>query len=125
MKLGTVFSGDYLKAADLNDQEHTVVIAKVEVKEFDDGNKLLLTFKDRKKGLVANKTNAGRIAMMHGDETDNWIGKEIILYVDIVDFQGKPTEAIRVRAKKQNVVTSRGKYDLSETKEVPSDDIPF
>jgi hypothetical protein len=97
MKVSQIFSGDYLKAADLQGAEPTVIIASVEVKEFDDGNKLLLTFQNKKKGLVANKTNASRISMLYGDETEEWIGKQIVLYTDIVDFQGKPTEAIRVR----------------------------
>lgn len=100
MKVSQVFSGDYLKAADLQGSEPTVTIEKVELKEFDDGNKFLISFEGKKKGLVANKTNAGRIALLYGDDTDGWIGKPIVLYTDIVDFQGKPTEAIRVRAKK-------------------------
>lgn len=104
MKVSQVFSGEYLKAADLQGREPTVVIEKVELKEFDDGNKFLITFQDKKKGLVANKTNAGRIALLYGDDTDEWLGKEIVLYTDIVDFQGKPTEAIRVRGPQKAAV---------------------
>jgi hypothetical protein len=104
MKVSQVFSGEYLKAADLQGHEPTVVIEKVELKEFDDGNKFLITFAGKKKGLVANKTNASRIAMLYGDDTDAWLGKEIILYTDIVDFQGKPTEAIRVRGPQKAAV---------------------
>lgn len=97
MKVSQVFSGDYLKAADLGGHEPTVVIATVEVKEFEDGNKLLISFQGKKKSLVANKTNSSRIAHLYGDDTDGWVGKEIILYTDLVDFQGKAIEAIRVR----------------------------
>lgn len=98
MKVSQVFSGEYLKAADLNGAEPTVTIESVQLKEFDDGNKFLISFEGKKKGLVANKTNASRIAMLYGDDTDDWIGKRVVLYTDIVDFQGKPTEAIRVRS---------------------------
>ncbi len=98
MELSSVFGGDTLKAADLpNGAEPTVTIASVEQKKFDNGNKLILKFVGKKKALVCNKTNAKRIAMNHGSNTDQWIGKQITLYVDIVDFQGEPTEAIRVR----------------------------
>ncbi len=98
MELSSVFGGDTLKASDLpNGAEPTVTIASVEQKKFDNGNKLILKFVGKKKALVCNKTNAKRIAMNHGSNTDNWIGKQITLYVDIVDFQGEPTEAIRVR----------------------------
>ncbi len=97
MKVSEVFSGDYLKAEHLNGGEHSVVIADVKVREFEDGNKFLITFQGRKKGLVANKTNSNRIAAAYGDETEGWIGKEIILYPEEVTFQGKTMEAIRVR----------------------------
>ena len=97
MKVSQVFSGEYLTAADLQGQEHAVVIAGVEMKKFDDGNKLMISFQGRKKNLVANKTNSNRIAMMYGDDTDGWIGKEVLLYVDWVDYQGKTVEAIRIR----------------------------
>lgn len=101
MELSSVFGGDTLKAADLQGHEPTVVIAEVTMKKFDNGNKLILTFQGKKKALVCNKTNASRIAYMHGSNTDNWVGKEIVLYTDLVDFQGKATEAIRVRPAKK------------------------
>jgi hypothetical protein len=101
MKVSQVFSGDYLTAADLQGKEPSVVIASVEVKKFDDGDKLLISFQGKKKALVANKTNSRRIAMMYGDETDAWVGKEVVLYTDMVDFQGKTVEALRVRPPKK------------------------
>lgn len=101
MDIGTVFSGDSLKAADLQGKEPTVVISQVQAKEFDDGNKLVISFEGKKKSLVCNKTNANRIAFMYGTETNGWIGKPITLYEEMVDFQGKLTPAIRVRAIRQ------------------------
>lgn len=89
--------GETLKAVDLKGAEPTVTIAKVEVKEFDGKRKLAVSFVGKKKILVCNTTNARRIAMGHGSETEHWVGKKIQLYTDIVDFQGRPTEAIRVR----------------------------
>lgn len=97
MELSQVFGGDSLKAADLNGAEPTVTIATVTMKEFDKGNKLVITFVGKKKCLVCNKTNANRIAFAHTSNTDNWVGKKIQLYTDLVDFQGKAVEAIRVR----------------------------
>lgn len=97
MELSTVYGGDSLKASDLQGTEPTVTIARVEMKNFDKGNKLVITFTGKKKVLICNKTNANRIAFAYGTNTDNWIGQQIQLYVDLVDFQGKPMEAIRVR----------------------------
>ncbi len=100
MELSTVFGGDTLKAADLQGHEPVVVIETVEMKKFDTGNKLVISFEGKKKALVCNKTNANRIAHFYGTNTDGWIGKELILYTDLVDFQGKSVEAIRVKARK-------------------------
>ena len=100
MELSTVFGGDSLKAADLQGHEPTVTIERVEMKKFDSGNKLVIAFEGKKKALVCNKTNANRIAHAYGTNTDGWIGKELTLFTDLVDFQGKAVEAIRVRAKK-------------------------
>lgn len=125
MKVSQVFSGDYLKAADLQGNEHSVVISAIEVKEFDDGNKLLLTFQGRKKGLVANKTNSNRVAMAYGDDTDGWVGKEIILYPDIVDFQGKPTEAIRVRPPAKKPISQQPQGQAGNMRGDMNDEIGF
>jgi hypothetical protein len=97
MELSSVFTSDTLKAAGLQGREVTVVISTVEAKQFDDGNKLILTFQGKKKALVCNKTNANRIAFLYGTNTDGWIGREIVLFVDVVDFQGRTVEAIRVK----------------------------
>jgi len=97
MELSEVFPSETLKAADLQGNEPIVTIATVDLKDFDNGKKLIITFVGKKKSLVCNKTNANRIAFMHGTNTDNWIGKKIQLFTDLVDFQGKTVEAIRVR----------------------------
>lgn len=106
MEISSVFSGDTLKAADLQGHEPTVIIASVEQKKFDNGNKLVIKFEGKKKSLVCNKTNANRIAYVYGTNTDGWIGKEITLFTDLVDFQGSTVEAIRVRPPKRDNITT-------------------
>ena len=127
MDIGNVFSGDMLKAADLQGSEHTVTIASVDMKKFDNGNKLIVGFDGRKKKLVCNKTNANRIAHNHGPDTDDWIGKEIILYVDLVEFQGSTVEAIRVRAapKKPQASRPQAKPETAHRQDDMDDEIPF
>lgn len=100
MDINSVYGGDSLKAADLQGHEVAVIIASVDTKKFDNGNKLILKFQGKKKELVCNKTNANRIAFAYGPNTEGWIGREITLYADMVDFQGSMREAIRVRAVK-------------------------
>lgn len=138
--ISQVYSGDSLKAADLQGRDVSVIIADVQAKDFNDGKKLIISFQGKKKTLVCNKTNANRIARLYGNDTDGWAGREIILYVDWVPFQGKDVEAIRVRPPekrepvppatpqrerhvthpsapdREQVVTSRDGYELSTTR---------
>jgi hypothetical protein len=96
-KLSEVFSGGFLKAEDLNGKSPTVTIDSVEIKEFDDGKKLLIHFRGKDKALVCNKTNAAIIEEVLGsDDTDEWEGKRITLCVKKVEFSGKLVPAIRV-----------------------------
>jgi hypothetical protein len=97
MKLSEIFSGNYLKSEDLQGRTVPVTISKVELKEFDDGKKLVIHFEGKDKVLVCNRTNASIIEdNLRTDETDRWIGKQICLTVKKVEFQGKLVPAIRV-----------------------------
>jgi hypothetical protein len=96
-KLNEVFSGGFLKAEDLQGRNVRVTINKVEVKEFDDGKKLIVHFAGKDKALVCNKTNSAIIQEVLGsDDTDDWIGKKVTLTVKKVEFSGKLVPAIRV-----------------------------
>src|ERR1700679_2357072 len=98
MDVNQVFGGDAMKAADLNGQEFTLTIVSVEEKKFDKGgNKLAIRFAGAKKSFICNKTNSKRIAMLYGSETGHWPGKTIVLYPEMVDYQGEPVWAIRVK----------------------------
>jgi hypothetical protein len=97
MNIQKAFSGTYLKAVDIDD-DTTLTITGVEMKEFDDGDKPIVTFDEIDKGFVLNKTNTNSIVTLLGtSETDDWVGKQITLFPTTVDFSGKQVEAIRVR----------------------------
>jgi hypothetical protein len=98
MLITQAFPSKYLKAADLQDRNITVIMDRVEMEDIgDDGDKPVLYFQGKEKGLVLNKTNSNTIAVVYGEETDDWAGKELILYPTMVDFQGRSVPAIRVR----------------------------
>lgn len=104
MKGNDVFPSKYLKAEDL-DGDLTVTISGVRLetmkdKKGDDEQKPVASFKEVKKGLVLNKTNWAAIAKQHGDESDDWAGKQITLTVLEVDSFGDVVQAIRVKAVK-------------------------
>lgn len=136
MELSQVFTGATLKAADLQGREPTVTIATVEAKKFNDGPKLVITFVGKEKAFICNKTNANRIAFAHGTNTDNWVGKQIQLYTDLVDFQGSTVQAIRVRPPQQRASVAGGNITTApqrmaeqplphDPRGEPSDEIPF
>jgi hypothetical protein len=100
MGLSDVFgSSEFLKASDIQPgRQVDVVIDTVSVKSFEQGgDKLQITFRDKEKSLVCNKTNAEEIAAQHGDKWEtNWAGKRISLYQTTVAYEGKTVPCIRV-----------------------------
>lgn len=97
-KLSEVFTGGFLKAEDLKGKAVKVTISEVEVKQFDDGKKVLIHFEGKDKALVANKTNCSIIEEVLGsDDTDDWIGKQVTLITKKVEFKGDLVPAIRVK----------------------------
>jgi arabinogalactan endo-1,4-beta-galactosidase len=97
MRISGAFPSDYLKAADLQGRQVKVVMSHVEMREFDEGNKPVLFFQGKEKGVVLNKTNAHTISDAFGDDTEAWHGKEIVLFEAMVDMKGRTVPAIRVR----------------------------
>ncbi len=147
MKMSEAFPSKYINAADLGERSHPVIIANVEMETLGEDRKPVLYFQGRKKGLALNKTNGGRIALLYGDDTDDWIGKEITLVAAEVDFKGDTVMAVRIKPPPrrdgsvkapvgngsppkggQHVVTDKGGYAISEMKPgLPpdGDPIPF
>lgn len=89
-------NSDYLKASDLPRRKVPVTIALCELVEFDDGNKLVLSFEGKDKRLVLNKTNAASIAAALGDDAHDWVGREIAIFPTVTQFQGQSVPCIRV-----------------------------
>lgn len=95
--INDVFGGNALKAEDLKGTSPRVTIEHAEVKDFDDGKKIILRFRGKDKCLICNKTNASIIAEVLGSsDTDDWLDKSITLTTKKVEFQGKLVPAIRV-----------------------------
>ena len=97
MRVSQAFPSNYLKAADLQGRNVPVTMNRVEMEDIGGDHKPVLYFNGKDKGVVLNKTNANNIAQLYGDDTDNWIGQDVVLFSAWVDFQGKSVEAIRIR----------------------------
>jgi len=87
----------WLSAPDLKGREIKLAIDESKVEEVGENHKLVVYFKGKDKGLALNKTNARMIAESYGKDSDDWSGKEIILYPTKTEFQGKLVDCIRVR----------------------------
>lgn len=104
MKLSEAFPSNYLKASDLNGKDVVLTIKGAEIESLgspsNPDRKLVLRLNGTEKGFVLNKTNATTISGLYGDDTDNWIGKKIIVGAREVEFQGKMVMSLRVSLKK-------------------------
>lgn len=102
MRISESYPSKYVRADDLGGQDRTVKIRACVEEELGQGAervvKPVLYFDNREKGLVLNKMNATAIAEDYGDDTGAWTGRDIVLFVQKVTFQGKLTPAIRVRS---------------------------
>lgn len=101
MDINSAFATKYLKASDLQGRDVTVKMGRVEQEKVGDDQKLILYFQGKEKGMVLNKTNANSIADVYGSETGDWYGQTIILFEQMVDFQGKRVPGLRIRAPRQ------------------------
>lgn len=86
--------------------------------------KWCMEFKGTDKPLVLNTTNMRIMEQIVGsDNTDDWIGKSVVLYTDPnISFGGKIVGGIRMRAPKQQG-TAAPKPAVGAP--VPDSDIPF
>lgn len=125
MKVSEAFPSKYISAADIPAENIRLVMAHTDPTEMEGKSKIVLFFQGAKKGLVLNKTNASNIAEAYGDDTDDWAGKEIILFTTWVDYQGKSVEAVRVRAPQAKDNRPAPKTASPAPAKELSDDIPF
>jgi hypothetical protein len=124
MNISEAFPSKYLKSSDLQDREVSVVIGRIEMETIGTDRRMLLYFNGKDKALVCNKTNATSIAKGYGQDTDNWIGKPIVLFPAYVDFKGESVEAIRVKLKPKAAAPQPPQSNGNSTAEL-SDEVPF
>jgi hypothetical protein len=74
--------------------------------------------------LTLNKTNLRKLAQAWGPETDDWLGREIELYLGETEYQGEKRESILVR----NISAPtpwRDRERVQADRDLHSDEIPF
>jgi hypothetical protein len=134
-RINEEFASKFLKALDIK-KDTVVTIDAVNFETFkDDGReakKVVLEFKGSDKKMVVNKTNRDILVELFGDETDDWEGARITLYVEKVMFEGKRVPSIRIRdkmpasAKKSAPVAAAAAPEPEGDDEADEDDdVPF
>jgi hypothetical protein len=90
-------TAEFLKALGPNVRIETR-ITSVDYREFEGKDKAIIHTDYQAKAVVLNPTRAQVLVAAFGWESDNWIGKTIIIYPDITMFQGKKTDCVALEA---------------------------
>jgi arabinogalactan endo-1,4-beta-galactosidase len=132
MNINDQFPSKFLKAADLNGGEVMVTIKDCIVETIGEDKRPVLYFAGKDKGVVLNKTNATNISEAYTPDTDEWIGKKVILYCAFVDFQGRSVESIRIRKPRESELSGAARNAPTPRPQVApafepagDEDIPF
>lgn len=97
------YEGDYLEAAHLGSETSLTVsevVAKNTTKAKDGRviDKPIIKFKEAKRGLILNKTNAKILALMFGANMESYIDERVTLYPTTCEAFGKKnTPCIRIK----------------------------
>ena len=84
----------------------------------------VLYFREMQKGMVLNVTTIRVLEGAYGDDSDGWIGKRVMIYVDPnVSFQGRVIGGLRLRCA-EGEATGLAPAPSAQADEF-SDDIPL
>lgn len=116
-----LYPSEYIKAAELRGRDVSLTIKSVSVEELQlrgqnkTKSKPVVTFEERPKRFVMNRTNAEIIATAIGSKyTKDWVGRRITLYPTTTLFGKKTVECIRVRERLPEQSKGRSKAVDSE-----------
>ena len=97
-RVSDVYKSSYLRAADV-EEPLTVTVKSASLEEIgeDKDEKIVVMFKELDRGLILNRTNADYISMIcQSEDTEDWPGTRLGLFVQPVSFKGKLVDSIRV-----------------------------
>lgn len=126
MKAGLLNPSKFLKKDDVENPVLVTIKALRQTNVAQDDKpeemKWTMLFRELDKPLVLNSTNIQLCTLALGtDETDEWIGRQIVLYNDpSISFAGKITGGIRLRAPKKKAAANAPPQE-----EELDDEIPF
>lgn len=136
MKASEAFPSKYLSASDLGGKTARVTISGINMEELQDRtgkkeSKMILYFRGKTKGMVCNKTNGKTLIAAFGDETDEWVNNEVILFTVLTDVGGETKEGLRLRTPqpkdnpRPQVQSHQAPPPVRTAAVLESDEIPF
>lgn len=123
-KVSEMIVSKFLRKEDF-DEDRVLTIKGVRLEDV--GNqgeqRWVVHFREVDKGMVLNITSIRVLEGAYGDDSDGWVGKRVMVYVDPnVSFQGRVVGGLRLRAPKQKPAAPAPKQEHADEF---SDDIPF
>lgn len=115
-----LYPSQYVSAPDLKGKDVTVTISATNAEELmltggkRGKKKLILTFKEAKKKLVCNVTNANTLVDLYGTRAEDFVGKRITIYPTKANFGGKMVDAVRIRDKVPSGKAAAPPAEMSE-----------
>jgi hypothetical protein len=123
----TLYPSKYVGSDDLRGNRITVTIGELKLEALKDRSgmqqmKPVLYFQNASKGLVVNKTNLKMLQAILGSKNSNdWIGRKVILYAEPVPVGNEIKMGIRVAAANGN---SAAQIATPPSVAAPEDDVP-
>ena len=97
MNMTDFINSNYLKAEDIAQNALIeATIASVKKKEFDDGETKSVVALEDGRQLILNQTRLKALIGAFGPNSENWIGKSIILSRGLAPYAGKIVPAVKI-----------------------------
>jgi len=127
-KVSEMIQSKFLRKEDFEeDRVLTIRGLKLEDMPGDDGTqKWVLYFKEEAKGMALNVTTIRVLEAAFGDDSDMWLGKRVMVYVDpSVSFGGKVVGGLRIRTPRKPKPEATAPAPPPAAADEFHDDIPF
>lgn len=132
-KVSEMIVSKFLRKEDFEDGDQILTIKGVRLEDMPGGDgqqKWVLYFRELPKGMALNSTTIRVLEKGYGDDSDLWVGKKALVYVDPnVTFKGQLTGGLRLRTQKVAAAPVQpptvAQQASTAAHEEFSDDIPF
>jgi hypothetical protein len=113
MKLDDMLESKYLKQSDVQDETIVTCVgvkrANMAKEDEEPEYRWIVKWQEFAKPMVINATNIKRLFKYLGDDTDQWKGGNVILYVDPdIEFGGKVVGGLRVKEYRKQAKPATG-----------------